>query len=138
MCRQDLAETLRMAARPMGPTDAVPQLRSPLLAWLLLDVEEAEPARKATMAPASTPQSSDSEDDGGAELGPWHATRSEGASGLSRTCSLTFKRAYFRAYVEKHRQNPSHLGTIIDGSCPYVQNVWSAPRLTGSQVQSET
>lgn len=43
-------------------------------------------------------------------------------SSLPRTSSYTFRRAFFRAYVEKHCANPSHLGTIIEGSCPFVQS----------------
>mgnify|MGYP004088659259 CR=1 FL=1 len=43
-------------------------------------------------------------------------------SALPRTSSYTFRRAFFRAYVEKHCANPSHLGTIIEGSCPFVQS----------------
>ena len=41
---------------------------------------------------------------------------------LPRTSSYTVRRAFFRAYVEKHCANPSHLGTIIEGSCPFVQS----------------
>ena len=46
----------------------------------------------------------------------------EDSPGLPRTSSSTFRRAFFRAYVEKHCANPSHLGTIIEGSCPFVQS----------------
>jgi hypothetical protein len=44
---------------------------------------------------------------------------------LTRTASYTFKRAFFRAYIDKHVQDPSHLGTIIEGSCPFVQDLRS-------------
>ena len=40
---------------------------------------------------------------------------------LPRTSSYTFKRAFFRAYIAKHVQDPSHLGTVVEGSCPYKQ-----------------
>jgi hypothetical protein len=44
---------------------------------------------------------------------------------LKRTSSYTFKRAFFRAYIAKHVQDPNHLGTVIEGSCPFVQDAAS-------------
>ena len=51
-----------------------------------------------------------------------HATRT-----LARSSSYTFKRAFFRAYIAKQRENPTHLGTVLEGSCPYVQRAEAAP-----------
>ena len=44
---------------------------------------------------------------------------------LTRTSSYTFKRAFFRAYIAKHNQDPSHLGTVLEGSCHFVQDTSS-------------
>jgi hypothetical protein len=44
---------------------------------------------------------------------------------LTRTSSYTFKRAFFRAYIAKHKQDPSHLGTVLEGSCHFVQDTSS-------------
>jgi hypothetical protein len=41
---------------------------------------------------------------------------------LTRTSSYTAKRVFFRAYIAKHNQDPSHLGTVTEGSCPFVQD----------------
>jgi hypothetical protein len=41
---------------------------------------------------------------------------------LTRTSSYTFKRAFFRAYIGKHNQDSSHLGTVLEGSCHFVQD----------------
>ena len=40
---------------------------------------------------------------------------------LTRTSSYKFKRAFFRDYIAKHCQDPSHLRTVTEGSCPFVQ-----------------
>jgi len=44
-----------------------------------------------------------------------------GSGGCTLTRTVSFRRAYYRAYVAKHIQDPSHLGTLIEGSCPFVQ-----------------
>jgi len=59
---------------------------------------------------------------------------SAGGRTLKRTGSYTFKRAYFCAYITRHRQDPSKLGTVMEGSCPFVQQehtcVLCAPHAT--------
>ena len=49
---------------------------------------------------------------------PPHQTRPT----LTRTSSYKFKRAFFRDYIAKHCQDPSHLRTVTEGSCPFVQD----------------
>ena len=107
---------------PVGPTDKVPSKRHHfLMTWLQWEDEDAIPACP-NKAPNQSPCTSDDEqEEDDEERSHCESRRSQTASRLPRTSSFTFQRAFFRAYMEKHRADPTHLGTIIAGSCPFVQ-----------------
>ena len=104
-----LAKGLVPETPPEGPTDAVPRKRNQsLMAWLLWENVQIK-------VPDPSPHSSDDEHEDGEVL------RSTSAGRLPSANSHNFQRAFFRAYVEKHRADPTHLGTVLPGSCPFVQ-----------------
>ena len=61
---------------------------------------------------------------------------------LANTSSYPFKRDYFRAYLARHIEDPSHLETLAEGSCPFVQgeenNIVSFTRTAPKTTNSET